>query len=149
MMGQFGMDKVSAFAPPPPQMEQPKEEGGKGGMGILNGVLGLASLIPGPQQPFVAGAAAAGKMAQGAINRNPQEMLSGATGLVGLAPFQQLMGNAPGGPASQPGAAPGAMMQQATQGLQGGVPGAMQQPSFGGYNFEFNPYQTSQYPFFR
>jgi hypothetical protein len=142
----FGMDKVNAFAPPPPQMEQPKQEGGKSGMGLASGLLGIASLIPGPQQPFIAGAAAASKLAGGIINKDPMQAMAGLTGAVGAG---QQMFQPSAAPAAMPSAAPANMMQQATQGLQGGAPGAAQVPSFNGYEFQFNPYQTSQYPFFR
>ena len=144
----FGMDKVNAFAPPPPQMEPQEKGGGKSGMDLATGLLGIASLIPGPQQPFIAGATMASKVAGGIINKNPQQALSGVTGLVGGGMQGMLPGGTPS-PGAMPEVAPANMLQSAMQGMQGGAPGgAPPIPSFNGYEFQFNPYQTSQYPSF-
>ena len=143
----FGMGQVNAFKPPAPQMEPQEKGGGKSGMDIASGLLGIAAMIPGPQQPFVAAGAMASKVAGGIINKNPQQALGGVTGLLGGG-IQGLLPGAPS-PAAQPAAAQPTMMQSAMQGLQGGAPGGGPPiPSFNGYEFQFNPYQTSQYPSF-
>jgi hypothetical protein len=142
MNNPFGMDTVSPFQPPPPQMEQP-DQGGKGGAGmagdILSGVLSIGSMIPGPQQPFVLGAAALNGMAQGAIKGNPGQIVGGVTQLGGLGPLKDILGSA----GKITSAAPTEMMDASTQWLSG-VPGMSSSPSFGGYGYQYNPYQMIQ-----
>jgi hypothetical protein len=139
------MDTVSPFNPPPPQMEQPDQGGGKGGAdtagNILSGVLSIGSMIPGPQQPFVLGASALNGVVQGAIKKNPGQIVGGVTQLggLGLGPIKDLLGSA----GNITSAAPTEMLDASTQWLSG-APGMSSSPSFGGYNYQYNPYQTIQ-----
>ena len=96
--GGFGMGSVSPFVTSQPitVQEEPEQQGGgknTGGTitGIMTPILGIASMIPGPQQPFVAGAAALSQVAHGVTTNNPSSIAAGAKQVVGAAGIQDML----------------------------------------------------------
>lgn len=88
MMTGFGMEGVSPFITKPPIMEQEQPDSGKGGiLGMITKILSLGALIPGPQQPFLSGAANLGGVVTGATTGDYGAMASGIKGMAQNNPF--------------------------------------------------------------
>ena len=92
------MGSVSPFVTSQPitVQEEPEQQGGgknTGGMitGIMSPILQMASMIPGPQQPFVAGAAGLSKAAHGVMTNNPNAIASGASQAIGAAGIDDML----------------------------------------------------------